>query len=273
MTTYTCPRCGYNTYHICAYKKHLQRQKICPAKHAEMSQNDLYEHFTNSFEERKVKVYKCDICNQAFDTPQKKYQHKLRCSSKNVNEQIREQVQQQVKQILSNVNIGNTTNINNNGTFNTINIINAPTVHKKDFGGQENTEYLDQDMLMYSLKDQDIHTVLKELHFNPEHPENHNVRVKNLNQNLMEYIENGKWVVDNKDRVLQYMVMNGWRILDTFYRDNTDTVENSMSETEIDQSLTWLQKIYDEDGNLLRNLKSEAMLMVLNNKALLLERS
>ena len=67
--------------------------------------------------------------------------------------------------------------------------------------------------------------------------------------------------------------MNGWRILDTFYRDNTDTVENSMSETEIDQSLTWLQKIYDEDGNLLRNLKSEAMLMVLNNKALLLERS
>ena len=123
MTTYTCPRCGYNTYHICAYKKHLQRQKICPAKHAEMSQNDLYEHFTNSFEERKVKVYKCDICNQAFDTPQKKYQHKLRCSSKNVNEQIREQVQQQVKQILSNVNIGNTTNINN-----------VPMVHQKGFG-------------------------------------------------------------------------------------------------------------------------------------------
>ena len=33
---------------------------------------------------------------------------------------------------------------------------------KKDFGGgQENTDYLDQDMLMYSLKDQDLNTVLK----------------------------------------------------------------------------------------------------------------
>lgn len=101
----------------------------------DITQSDLFEHFTNIFEERKNKLYECDLCHKGFETPQKKYQHKLRCSSKSVDERICEQVQEQVKQILSNVHLGNTTNINKRGTFNTINIINAPLFHKKRFRG------------------------------------------------------------------------------------------------------------------------------------------
>jgi hypothetical protein len=163
------------------------------------------------------------------------------------------------------------TNITNNNTQNIQNI--HIHVQRNDFACGENTKYLKPEFLLECFRDMDMIKVLEEIHFNPEHPENHNVRVKNVKQNLMEYVDNGKWVAKKKEEVLEHLIMNGYRVLHTYYKKNKDDVEDELEDSQVDESLQWLKKIYDEDKSLYKELKDDAFLLVMNNKALLLQRA
>lgn len=55
-------------------------------------------------------------------------------------------------------------------------------------------------------------------------------------------------------------------------RNYQDDVETTCSDDEITQSLIWLGKIYKEEPTLMRRLKDDAFILMLNNKALLLQR-
>jgi len=161
-----------------------------------------------------------------------------------------------------------TINNNNHNTQNNIHIHVTP----RDFARDENTSYLDPEFLLECLRDMDVVKVLEELHFNPEHPENHNVRVKNQKKNEMEYVDNGRWVIGKKDQVLGDMLMTGWRVLHTYTRSNGEIIDDELDEEEKHECMGWLRKLYDEDPKLTREVKGSMFYMVLNNKAVILQK-
>jgi hypothetical protein len=208
----------------------------------------------------------CEFCSSSFKSPQSKYYHKQHCKAKDEKIATQERIALLEKEVhrLNQVVNSKVSNVNN--TQNNINI----QINVRDFAMSENTTYLDKSFLLECFKDMDLVKVLEEIHFNPEHPENHNVRIKNVKQNLMEYVNDGKWVVKKKDEVLEHLIMNGYRVLHTYYKKNKDDVEDELEDFQVDESLQWLRKIYDEDKSLYKELKNDAFLLVMNNKALLI---
>jgi hypothetical protein len=87
--------------------------------------------------------------------------------------------------------VGNTTNITNtnNITNNTVHI------HINNFGC-ENKDYITQEFALKCLDKEElgIGCMMKEIYFNEDHEENHNVRLVSLKNSLVEVFQNQDWV-------------------------------------------------------------------------------
>jgi hypothetical protein len=210
-------------------------------------------------------MYVCAACNARFTYQSNLSRHKKTCKGKFSDKQQIEKLEKELNELKQLVGKNGATNTITNNTQNNINI----QINVRDFGGQENTKYLDNEFLMECFKDMDLVKVLEELHFNPEHPENHNVRLRNVKQNLMEYADQGRWVVKKKDKVLYEMVMNGWRILDRYSKRNKDEIEETLEEDEIREAIFWLKRIYNEYKELFKKIKEEIYELVMTNKELI----
>ena len=44
-----------------------------------------------------------------------------------------------------------------------------------------------------------ISELIKRIHFNPEKPENHNIYISNLTNKYINILEDGKWVIKDKE--------------------------------------------------------------------------
>ena len=122
----------------------------------------------------------------------------------------------------------------------------------------------------------DMARLLELIHFHPDHPENHTVRPRNINRNLLEYFQEGKWHIAIKDKVLEDMInCSGYKVLKTFYRNNKDEIDDEIVEEEemkpedIDE---WLSKINNEDPKIFKELKQNIFLVIINNKAMVFGR-
>jgi hypothetical protein len=261
---YNCKRCGSEWEFKYLLKRHLARKTLCNPVLSDIDRVKLISEFQL---EQKEKKYICKHCKKCFTNKNSKYVHQRDCKG-TVNDTINDLTEQIVilKEELKKIHSSQT--INNNNIKNTQNININLTL--RDFASDENKKYLDPEVLLECFRDQDLLKVLQELHFNPDHPENHNVRVKNVKQNLMEYTEGGKWMVGKKDDVLRHLILNGYRVLHTYYKENKEDVCDELDDEEIDDSISWLSKIYNEDKMLMKELKDDAFLLVMNNKALLM---
>ena len=56
--------------------------------------------------------------------------------------------------------------------------------------------------------------LIKHIHFNPDHPENHNVKIPNKKQKFALIHTDGKWEYRNKKDIIENMVDTGYNILD-----------------------------------------------------------
>jgi hypothetical protein len=267
---YQCKRCGLECHYRSVLLNHLKRKRACDPTSSTVSIVSLIQELEN-FEEKR---YVCKHCSKTFKNKQSKYVHQKNCKCSQelvIHKPTVEELADTVATLQSRIaeleaNKGGNTFNNNITQTNNVHIHVTP----RDFARGENTTYLEPQFLLECLKEMDLVKVLEELHFNPEHPENHNVRVKNVKQNLMEYTDGGKWVVKKKDEVLDHLVMNGYRVLHTYYKDNKDDVICELDDDEIDGSVQWLKRIYNEDKSVVKQLKDDAFLLVMNNKALLI---
>ena len=96
---------------------------------------------------------------------------------------------------------------------------------------------------------------------NEEHPENFNVRFKNINRNLMEYYSDGKWNIESMDQMLLDVIHNSRRIALEFYSSN---MKQKQTITE------WFDALYQEDNSVIKQLKKNLVLLFIKNKELLM---
>ena len=76
--------------------------------------------------------------------------------------------------------------------------------------GQEDLDYISEKMALKIMMSQGVFTrnAAKIVHFNPNHPQNTNVRMNNKNSDIMQAFNGSEWVSHRKTKVLEQIVEN-----------------------------------------------------------------
>jgi len=243
MVEYKCERCHYVAKHKGNIKKHFQRKNICRAIHSDISVEELLEKLNKPKE-----GFACNKCNKIFNSRQGKYQHQKRCKQelvvfqeeKNDNQKIKElenelklmkelfiEKLKNVQNITNNNNI-DTQNITNNNTNLFISFNDKENIHKVLKQCQETILLLEQNR----SKDKCFSIYLTAAHFNPEHPEMHNIKLTNLKPDykLIDIRdEHGKWKKEPQKEIFNNLINSSKDFITDIVKDNNPEFENTDS--------------------------------------------
>lgn len=133
--------------------------------------------------------------------------------------------------------------------------------------GHENIEYLSQSYLTNLLKIpyNSIQKLLKAMHFHPQHPENHNVKIPNKKEKFAIIYDNGKWYYKNKRDVIESLVNKSYNILDNHFDANKVALED----TNQYQFLEFQDK-YEKDNKVKKQIHKETELEILNSQEVMI---
>lgn len=267
--TYTCSFCNYTTITRQSYNRHLQS-----ANHIEKSNTETNRKFV------------CETCKKSYLHRQSLYNHKKTCqiptteppqTESNVSQQMMEMKQQfekerdemkaQIALLMekhahsapqNQTNIGEqTNNNNNNNNDNSINIqINA--------FGNENIDYIDGRAIVSCIERvySSVPALIEKIHFNPEHPENHNVKITNKKLPYASVMgSNRRWKTVDKKNVIETMVTNGYNLLDEKYEDN----KNNIAPSKQKRFKEFKNRFEKDEKTLMKKLKTDTELLILNS--------
>jgi hypothetical protein len=136
------------------------------------------------------------------------------------------------------------------------------TININSFGN-ENTNYIDDKSILACISRvyKSIPTLLQKLHFDPEHPENHNIKITNKKLPYASVMgDDQKWKMMDRKDAIETMVLNSYNMLDEKYAENKDKFPASKQ-----QSFEGFQSKFEaEDKDLMKQIKTEVDMMVLN---------
>jgi hypothetical protein len=161
--------------------------------------------------------------------------------------------------------IGNTAKqtTNNNSNIQTQNNIENQNVIVVNSFGNENIEHLTDQIICKLIKTAPFTSVpqlIEKIHFDPDHPENHNIKITNKKMNYAEIVQNNKWVTANKKKVIDDVIQKSYNLLDEKYTDNKDTISEKRKER-----FENFQERYEQDNEELhRNIKNDVDLILIN---------
>ena len=266
MVFYKCERCGFKTSYKNNFRKHIYRKFPCFTKINKMDISDIQKCFemkkstsltvVSSQNELKINVdnrlikntHICNNCNTTFTMYKNLWRHQQKYCNKayeiNEIENLRNEILELKREIKTNIISNNTINSNSNNI-----IIN-------NFGS-ENMAYITKKMMKRMLKQgsRSIPNLIKQIHFNPEHPENHNVRINNKKLKFAEIRENNKWKYKHKKAVLDDLVDFGYVTLEGCKENSEDNLDNLLL-----KGFKRLMKKYEMDKNeIVANVELEVL--------------
>ena len=214
----------------------------------------------------------CRFCSKIFTTKSNLSRHDITCKAK---EEYRVKLETQLeerKPVATNVtnnnnNItnNNTNSHNTNTTNNTIN--NNITVNPF---GKENMEYLTRAVILKlcskaNFRNEIIPRLVKQVHFNPEHPENHNILITNLRAAYGKVYDGEDYVVETSRDIVDKVMDNVTDALTTAaYMDNEDGKFNRY-----ERAITKLEEdMGDEDSKFKREQRTKVKRNMYNNQRL-----
>lgn len=271
--SFKCRRCDYVANDRNHLIRHLSRKYPCKIIKEDISCDDCLKDVKAQL----VPSFVCEFCSKSYSHRCNLSRHKKSCKHKVEQEsEIRtvahtlQLLREEIRQLKISTASTDRVQIQNN-TGENINIQNI-TIHMRSFGC-ENTSHIEHnpDFLTSCLMQRDIKSVIESIHCDKEHPENHNVRIKSLRNDLMETFVDGKWIITDKEETLDELVRKGYRILRLHTHHNKNIIKDEYDDGEIEDTMQWLEDIY-EDNKLRKPIKRQLLLLFLNNKALLLGR-
>ena len=265
MSKILCNTCNLEFKTNAYYKRHLTT-----IRHIERTNN------------KKITTFSCD-CGRSYLHSQSLWVHRKKCEQHQQNKALKkkmisplvqqsqtekdiillkkenEEMKAQIAMLLDK-HAGSTTNCNNstNTSIETQNI----TININAFGN-ENTDYLDDKAILACIGRvyKSIPALLEKIHFDPKHPENHNIKITNKKLPYASVMGNNqKWkMVDRKDAI-DTMVNNSYNMLDDKYKENKNKIPASTQ----DHFRGFQSKFDREDKELMKEIKAEIDMMVLN---------
>ena len=292
---FSCKRCGYSTDIKGNLKNHFRRKRPCKPllndipikvlidaflienthKYTQPTQNytkptHKYTQSTHKYTQsthKYTKKYICESCNKRFSRSDslKRHQKKFCLEIKKNSEQ--EKIIKEMKKELEKIKLEK--EIMSNEMDKLIDKVGDTNIQNQQINiqinnyGKENIEYIN-DALIKSLIDMPykaLPRLIKNIHFNPEHPENHNIKITNKKLPFIGVWKDNRWIVKNKYEILVDIVDKGFNILDDKYQE---------SDKDIDPNKKILlekfqDKYYENDKTLLKNLNKDVELLIINN--------
>ena len=216
--------------------------------------------------------YSCLYCNKVLSRSDSLQRHMNICKKKKEceiltlhNKDIEiEEKNQQIKELEEKIKTRGNTNIINN-TNNTNNTI-TNNIHINNYG-DENLKHLrsrDFANLLSGIYNA-VPKLIEKIHFDPEHPENQNIKYTNRKQPYLKVMKDDKWQLVNKKNELLDLIDNKYFMLKEKYYTLLEKNKYTLSEQQkiiIDQ---YMDKYNIEDKKMMIDLMERTELMLLNN--------
>lgn len=253
MDQLQCKRCGHASSTKSNLLSHLRRKKDCPPTLSDISREELIEQLLpqKTYNE---KTYDCEYCTKKFNTRQGRFQHTKLCkqnpsNTPNASELVPislvDALEKRVKELEQKMVAGSTnTNhgtINNNQNHGIINNITINALGKEDISYITDHPRFRQFMIG-CIKDK-AHGVMEYMvkkHFDPSHPENHNLKKMRRGDDFMEVHDGRQWRLRYAEDILQDIFLH-------MQRDFANFVEEALTEDGLIKK-AWLDNFMETVG-------------------------
>lgn len=266
---FSCKRCGYTTPLKSNLKLHLRRKVECTPSMFDIDRSILMQELEGEPREKK----RACVCGKTFTTRQALYYHRktFKCED-NIHiddDDIRskvEELEREIKRLKQGG--GSTTTINNtqNNIQNNIMInLQHDQVTKTNEFGKETLAHLDPGFLKSCLLKmyEGMKDYVSMVHFNPDVPENHNIRFKSTKNKTMDVFRHERWEETNHSSILDELIARGYKVLNHYYISNKTTdADVNKYQNEIQD---WLWKMSLQNGIEYWKLRKDVCLLIKNS--------
>ena len=215
------------------------------------------------------KEFRCEFCNKKYSRKDSLYRHqKNSCKSKIEKKDLYDKIETLINEItlikeenkklkeeliVSKFETKNIINSNNTIKNNNIQINNY---------GNEKIDYITDKVFMKLLSTplSAIPKLIELKHFNPKHPENHNIKITNIHDKFAKIYKDNKWLISHKKDVILDLVENGYADFEEF----KDLNEEELT-AKIKEKYKIMEKFYIKNPDKLCK-KSEVMIINGSNK-------
>jgi len=283
---YECKLCGIRTHLKTDLKRHVQTKKhqsrVKKEEETMATEKTLKKEPKMNPKEPKMnpnepkmnpnepKKYTCEFCKKTYSTNSHMNRHMKKCSKIDLSSNdkvikyihtIEKEKKKMMKEIEKLMDKVGTTNNNTITNSNNVNMQQNITINSY---GKENLEYLTQDYLTSLLKIpyRSIPNLVKKIHFNPNHPENCNIKIPNRKEKFAKVYNSGSWEFKNKKEVIESIVDNSYNIIECHY----DDIQEYLEENKKGKFLLFKEK-YNGDGK--KDVETETELVILNSGQLI----
>lgn len=245
---YECQRCGYSSKLKSNIIRHLSKKMPCSALLLAITREECIEYFrdkkmNNEDISSSISSFlssssnTCKYCDKTFYNYKNRWRHEKKCKIKNVKstdkDEIINELRQEVKKLkkMKNTTINNITNNNITVVLNGFVDTDVTYFIDKLLNIVCRLHLNDETCLQYTIDDL-IPNASRRIHFHPDHPENHNIRIPNKNKNNVEVYDGKGWVLQDKNIYIEKMIENVIDILESKCQGfvNWDEIEQMIND-------------------------------------------
>ena len=290
MVYYECKRCGYNTNHRNSIKNHFKRKNICKPILEDISIEEMLKQYKMENTEKMAPKQlqngapllqnapkwsnsynlRCEYCNKIFSKKSNVTKHLQVCKIKKnklENDELYKKDLSILKDMVEDVllklsNKDITLDTNTTNTTNITNITNNIQINVNAYG-KENISHLSNTYITELLKGAfgAIPKLIEKIHFDPEHPENSNIKMTNKKLPHIQVKKDNIWEIEDKNTFLEALVNDKYFMLEDYIEDiNIDKLAQYHKDI-IDK---FREKYNSDDEELLKTLKKKTELIIIN---------
>ena len=238
-----------------------------PKQHPNNTQTTPKRHPNNTQTTPKIYTRECKYCNKFFTRKAGLTKHLNICVVKKEKELLinnqNEEMTKMKKEIeeLKNFKIQTQNNITTNNNIN-----NSKNIYINNYG-DENLKHLrskDFASLLSGIYNA-VPKLIEKIHFDPEHPENQNIKYTNRKQPYLKVMKDDKWQLVNKKNELLDLIDNKYFMLKDKYYTLLEKNKYTISEEQKAKIDEYMDKYNIEDKKMMIDLMDRTELLLLNN--------
>ena len=278
---------GFNDEKKTAPKQHLNSTQIAPQMHpnAPFCENeDTHKQHPNDTQMTpkrhpndtqttpKLSARECKYCKKVFTRKSGLTKHLNICNMKKEVETLtiiqNEKIIKMEKEIeeLKNFKIQTQNNTTNNNITTTNNINNSKNIYINNYGN-ENLKHLrskDFTKLFDGIYNA-VPKLIEKIHFDPEHPENQNIKFTNKKLPYLKIMKDDKWQLVHKKHELFDLIDAKCFMLKEKYYSILEKKKYKITEVHRDKIEEFMEKYNEDDKKVMLDLIERTELMLLNN--------
>lgn len=257
--------------YITNLKNHVSSKNLCQPTVSDISLDQIRNEL---FSKKSDNTFECTCCHKMFKTKITLKNHIKVCKSNNPVETTSVEdnailMKEMIGLMKELINKQGTTTINNTITNIQNNI--ALNGNMSDFL-HEKYDYISDDYIMNCARklDNGLVDFIKEIRFNPDHPENMNVKMHVKRDKTLYVYKDGKWTICDAKWTLEEMIVHGAKIIHQRFlsiSDQEKLIDDCSNESKIQ---TWLLSILPRDNDrVIGRLSKILYAVILHNQNLL----